>query len=48
VTDALRRSDFFAHFKGQVFLSQYEAFRALAAVPAPQLSTPRADLVGAR
>ncbi|PWS37671.1 sodium-independent anion transporter [Falsiroseomonas bella] len=47
VMDALRRSDFFAHFKGQVFLSQYEAFRTLAAVPAPRLTTPRADLVGA-
>ena len=30
VMDGLRRSDFFAHFKGRVFLSQYEAFAALA------------------
>jgi SulP family sulfate permease len=29
VMDALKRSDFFAHFKGRVFLSQYEAFSAL-------------------
>jgi len=29
VMDALRRSDFFAHFDGQVFLSQFEAMRAL-------------------
>jgi SulP family sulfate permease len=48
VTDALRRSDFLAHFKGQVFLSQYDAFRALAALPAAQPTTPRVDLVGAR
>jgi SulP family sulfate permease len=31
VMDALKRSDFFAHFKGQVFLSQFEAVRSLAA-----------------
>jgi SulP family sulfate permease len=30
VMDALKRSDFFEHFKGQVFLSQFEAVRALA------------------
>lgn len=30
VMDALRRSDFFAHFKGRVFLSQNDAFEALA------------------
>lgn len=30
VMDALRRSDFFEHFAGRVFLSQYDAFRALA------------------
>jgi SulP family sulfate permease len=29
VMDALRRSDFFAHFHGRVFLSQYEAFVTL-------------------
>lgn len=27
--DALKRSDFFEHFKGQVFLSQYQAIAAL-------------------
>jgi SulP family sulfate permease len=27
--DRLKRSDFFDHLTGQVFLSQYEAFRAL-------------------
>jgi SulP family sulfate permease len=31
VMDALKRSDFFDHFKGQVFLSQFEAVRALLA-----------------
>ena len=30
VMDALKRSDFFEHFHGQVFLSQFEAVRALA------------------
>ena len=30
VMDALKRSDFFEHFKGQVFLSQFEAVRVLA------------------
>lgn len=29
VMDALRRPDFFAHFKGRVFLSQFEAIAAL-------------------
>jgi SulP family sulfate permease len=29
VMDALRRSDFFDHFTGQVFLSQFDAIRAL-------------------
>ena len=29
--DALKRSDFFQHFKGQVFLSQYDAAKTLAA-----------------
>ncbi len=29
VMDALRHSDFFRHFEGGIFLSQYEAFRAL-------------------
>jgi SulP family sulfate permease len=31
VMDALKRSDFFDHFKGQVFLSQFEGMRALLA-----------------
>lgn len=31
VMDGLRRSDFFEHFKGQVFLSQFEAMRTLTA-----------------
>lgn len=30
VMDALKRSDFFEHFKGQVFLSQFEAVGVLA------------------
>jgi SulP family sulfate permease len=30
VMDALKRSDFFAHFAGRVFLSQYDAVRSLA------------------
>lgn len=29
VTDALSRSDFFSHFKGRIFLSQYEAIATL-------------------
>jgi SulP family sulfate permease len=29
VMDALKRSDFFEHFKGRVFLSQFEAVQAL-------------------
>jgi len=33
VMDALKRSDFFDHFKGKVFLSQHEAMRALAPSP---------------
>jgi hypothetical protein len=27
--DALKRSEFFEHFKGRVFLSQFEAVQAL-------------------
>ena len=37
VMDALKRSDFLAHFKGQVFLSQYEAVTTLAAQPGTPL-----------
>ena len=36
VMDALKRSDFLQHFKGQVFLSQYEAVTRLANLAAPQ------------
>ena len=31
VTDALKRSDFMQHFKGRIFLSQYEAVQSLLA-----------------
>lgn len=37
VMDALKRSDFLAHFKGQVFLSQYEAVTTLTAQPGTPL-----------
>jgi SulP family sulfate permease len=30
VMDALQRSDFMQHFKGRIFLSQFEAFTALS------------------
>ena len=33
VMDALKRSDFFEHFKGRVFLSQFEAVSTLAKMP---------------
>ena len=35
VMDGLRRSEFLAHFKGRIFLSQHEAFAALAAGAGP-------------
>jgi SulP family sulfate permease len=35
VMDALKRSEFFDHFKGRVFLSQHEADRALRQAPGP-------------
>lgn len=35
VMDALKRSDFFEHFKGEVFLSQFEAAQSLAGRCAP-------------
>jgi len=38
VMDALKRSDFFDHFKGQVFLSQHEATVTLGDTPAPAAS----------
>jgi SulP family sulfate permease len=48
VMDGLRRSDFFDHFKGRVFLSQYGAFRTLGTVPTePQQAAPRAEPVRA-
>jgi SulP family sulfate permease len=37
VMDALKRSDFFAHFKGQVFLSQFAAITALGLAPKEQV-----------
>lgn len=33
VMDALKRSDFFTHFEGRVFLSQFEAIQALSPKP---------------
>lgn len=36
VMDALKRSDFFAHFRGQVFLSQFAAITALGVAPDEQ------------
>ena len=33
VMDALKRSDFFTHFKGQIFLSQFAAVQALSGLP---------------
>ncbi|QYK42911.1 MAG: sulfate permease [Paracoccaceae bacterium] len=35
VMDTLRRSDFFSHFKGQVFLTQHRAMQALGSAAAP-------------
>jgi SulP family sulfate permease len=35
VMDGLRRSEFLVHFKGRIFLSQHEAFAALAAGAGP-------------
>lgn len=40
VMDALKRSDFFTHFKGDVFLSQHEAVRTLASEPSAASQTP--------
>jgi hypothetical protein len=31
--DALKRSDFMAHFKGQIFLSQFDAVKSLGCPP---------------
>jgi SulP family sulfate permease len=41
VMDALKRSDFFEHFRGRVFLSQFEAARSLGSDAAPVMSEPR-------
>lgn len=38
VMDALKRSDFFSHFKGQIFLSHYEAVSKLKDQPPPPAS----------
>lgn len=40
VMDRLKRSDFFEHFEGQVFLSQYDAFRTLDPDAASQALAP--------
>nr|WP_245298874.1 sulfate permease [Pseudotabrizicola sediminis] len=40
VTDALMRSDFMDHFKGRIFLSQYEAFTTLTAAAPNGTMTP--------
>lgn len=42
VMDALRRSDFMQHFKGRVFLSQFEAFTALSVPERRSLAKPPA------
>ncbi len=41
VMDALKRSDFFEHFKGRVFLSQFEAVNALTQGMEPLAVKPR-------
>ena len=38
VMDGLKRSDFFEHFKGQVFLSQFSAIKALSNLRAEVVS----------
>ncbi|TGD67311.1 sulfate permease [Tabrizicola sp. WMC-M-20] len=43
VTDALMRSDFMDHFKGRIFLSQYEAFTTLTAEAPNGTMTPTAS-----
>ena len=40
VLDALKRSDFMQHFKGRIFLSQFEAFTALSAPDQRNLGRP--------
>jgi SulP family sulfate permease len=47
VMDRLKRSDFFEHFTGKVFLSQYEAATALSA-PGPGSPLPPAVEVARR
>ncbi len=41
VMDALKRSDFFERFRGQVFLSQFEAVKSLCVMPPICSSAPR-------
>ena len=38
VMDGLKRSDFFTHFKGEVFLSHFSAWKMLSGRVAPDLS----------
>jgi sulfate permease, SulP family len=45
VMDALQRSDFFEHFKGEVFLSQFEATRRLAGERPMDLASAAGQLV---
>ena len=40
VMDALQRSDFMAHFTGQIFLSQYEAIATLGVATGPEATGP--------
>ncbi len=47
VMDGLQRSDFFAHFKGRVFLSQYEAAAALGDAHSAQPASRQAGAVDA-
>jgi len=44
VMDALKRSDFLHHFKGRIFLSQYEAVCALRAPGTPAVTAAARDL----
>jgi SulP family sulfate permease len=40
VMDALGRSDFLSHFRGRIFLSQFEAFTVLSAPERQQMVGP--------
>jgi SulP family sulfate permease len=49
VMDALNRSDFMEHFKGRIFLSQFEAVQALSsAKPASRAQSPAGQAGAAR